>query len=118
MAVPRRTTERRIIRHLRPASVARIAFFLSLSVAAIFVVGLIALYVLGWASGALDGFEGFMEDLGFEGFRVSFFGYLPVVLLFSLGTCAAVTAVAVAFAGLYNALSELVGGVEIDVRER
>jgi len=105
MAVPRRTTERRIIRHLRPASVARIAFFLSLSVAAIFVVGLIALYVLGWASGALDGFE-------------SFFGYLPVVLLFSLGTCAVVTAVAVAFAGLYNALSELVGGVEIDVRER
>lgn len=106
---------RRVVRQLNPLSIVRMVFGLGLSASSIVVVGLIALYLLAVASGALRTVEGFVESWGLSFAPASF---LPAVVILM----AIVTATATAFAGvlavLYNHVAELIGGVEIITRER
>lgn len=118
METPRAAVEHRTVRHLRPRSVAKVAFALSLTVSAIVLVGLVALYLLGSASGALDSVEGFFESLGWADFQIRFFALVPLFVILAAFGSALVAAFATAGAVLYNLLAEVVGGVEVTTRDR
>jgi hypothetical protein len=115
---PRAETERRIVREVRVSSVVRIVFWLSLSLWAVAGVGLIALYIVGAAAGGLGGFRGFMGSLGLTGLWVSPVTFVPLFGVTGAAASAAAAACSAVVALLYNALSPLVGGVEIVPRDR
>jgi hypothetical protein len=113
-----RIVERRVVRQIDVASAARLAFALSVTLAAILLVGLTALYLLGLASGAVGSVESFVASLGWDDFRLRFFALMPLFMLLAAmagGFCAVMAAV---LAILYNTLSDIIGGVEITTRER
>lgn len=100
------------------STVVRVTVAISLSIFAIVLVGLVALYLLGLVSGGLGGVEGFIASLGFTGFR---FTILPFVLAFVvlgvLGS-AVIGLLAGVVALLYNHVQPLVGGIVVVRRER
>ena len=107
-----------IIREVRIVSVVRVVFWLSLSLWAVLGIGLIALYVVGAAAGGLGGFRGFMTSLGLTGLWQNPLTFVPIFSI-AAGIGSVVAAAVGALVGLlYNALSPLVGGVEIVSRER
>jgi hypothetical protein len=110
--------DRRVVRSVNVRSVVRVGFALSLSVWAVVLVGLVALYLLGLVSGGLGGVEGFVASLGLTGFR---FNVLPFIAVFVVvaGVASAVTAVIAGLVALlYNALGPIVGGVEVTTKDR
>lgn len=109
--------ERRIVREIRPSSAARVSFALSLTLSGIVLVGVVALYALGSVSGALGSMEGFVQDLGFPGFDVRFLTVVPGLALLLLLWSGLMAAVGAVLAGLYNTLAELIGGLEVRIRE-
>jgi hypothetical protein len=119
-ATQQRAAKRRVV-HIDPLSAARVAFALSLTVFAILLVGLVALYLLALASGALNSVEGFISGFGLTDsptYHISLAGVLPGFMLVSIVCCAVFSAVATVFAILYNTLADLVGGVVVVTRER
>lgn len=108
--------DRRVLRAVKPVSAARMMFALGLTIAAIVLVGLFALYLLGAASGALRSVESFVVSFGVSDaakYHISFLKILPgffVLTLFFSGLMAASGAL---LAVLYNILADLIGGVEI-----
>src|SRR5437899_3148919 len=110
--------ERRVVREVRVASVVRIVFWLSLSLWAVGGVGLVALYVVGAAAGGLGGFRGFMGSLGLTGLWVSPVTFVPLFSVVAAAASAVAAASSAVVVLLYNALSPLVGGVEIVSRSR
>ena len=106
------------MREVRVVSIVRIVFWLSLSLWAVAGVGLIALYVVGAAAGGLGGFRGFMTSLGLTGLWQNPLTFIPIFSI-AAGVGSAAAAAAGALVGLlYNALSPIVGGVEVVSRER
>ncbi|HVL80926.1 MAG TPA: DUF3566 domain-containing protein [Actinomycetota bacterium] len=113
--------DRRVVRHVDPRSAARVAFAISLTLAAVVLVGLFALYLLGLASGALRSVEGFIVSFGIvqdDQYRLSFLRFLPGFLIVSGLWAGLMAGLAAISAVLYNLLSEVVGGVEIVTREQ
>lgn len=110
--------ERRTVREIGPSSAARVAFALSLTVAGIVLVGVVALYALGSVSGALGGMEGFIQDLGFPEFEVRLFTVVPLLVVLSLLWAGVMAVVGAVLAALYNTLTELIGGLEVRIRDR
>lgn len=108
---------RRVVWEVGVGSVVRVAFWLSLSLWAVVGVGLVALYVVGAVAGGLGGFRGFMASLGLTGVWVSPIMFVPVFSAAALLGSAAAAGVAAVVALLYNALTPLVGGVEIRSRD-
>jgi hypothetical protein len=107
-----------VVREVRIVSIVRIVFWLSLALWAVLGVGLLALYIVGAAAGGLGGFRGFMTSLGLSGLWLNPLTFVPIFSIFA-GIGSVVAAAAGALVGLlYNALSPLVGGVEIVSRER
>lgn len=111
--------QRHVVRHIRPVSAARVAFALALTLAAIVLVGLVALYLLALASGALRTIEDFIGDVWASGeYRINLLAIIPAYLLGVVVWCLTVSGLVALFAVLYNNLAELVGGVEVVTRER
>lgn len=106
-------TGRRIVLEVGVASVVRVAFWLSLCLWAVVGVGLLALYGVGAVAGGLGGFRGFMASLGFTGVWVSPIAFVPVFSAFAFLGSALTAAVAGVGALLFNALTPLVGGIEL-----
>jgi hypothetical protein len=109
--------ERRVVRQVSVISAVRVSLAMGLSLSAIMIVGVVALYVLGQASGALGSAESFIESL-WPDFSLNLFTVVFVLLLLSLGFCGVLAATAAVLCVLYNVLADLVGGVEITTRER
>ena len=111
-------SDRRIIRSVDIGSVVRVVLVVSLSIWAIVLVGLVALYLIGLVSGGLGGAEGLIASLGFTGFR---FAILPFVAAFVM-VAILLSLVAALLAGivalLYNHVAPLVGGVTVRTRDR
>lgn len=107
--------DRRVVRQVSTGSVARIVFGIGLSVVAIVMVGLVALWLLALASGAMRSVDAFITSLGLS---FELVGLLPVALILGIVSCAALTLSAAVLAVLYNLIAELIGGVEIVTRER
>ena len=110
--------EPRVVREVSVRSVVRLAFWLSLCLWAIAGVGLLALYLVGAAAGGLGGFRGFMASLGLTGIWVNPIAFIPIFSLVAVVGSGVVAAAAGVVGVLYNALSPLVGGVEIVARRR
>lgn len=110
--------DRKIVREIRIRSLVPIVFWLSICLWAVGGIGVVALYVVGAAAGGLGGFHGFMASLGLTGVWDNPITFIPVFALVA-AIASTVAAAAGALVGLlYNALSPLVGGVEIVSRER
>lgn len=107
--------ERRIIRQVSPASVARLVLGVGLSLVAVVMIGLVALWLLALASGAMRSVDAFIEDLGLS---INVVGLLSGLFVFLLVACVLATMVAGLLAVLYNLLAEVFGGVEVVTRER
>jgi len=111
-------TEHRVVETLDLRSTVRVAVAVSLSLWAIALVAIVALYILGLVSGGLGGVEGLIASFGFSGFRFTILpflvGLVAVALLFSI----LVGAVAAIVVLLYNALTPIIGGVEVRSRNR
>jgi hypothetical protein len=106
------------VREVRIRSIVRIVFWLTLCLWAVGGVGLVALYIVGAAAGGLGGFRGFMASLGLTGLWVNPLTFVPIFSVIA-AMASVVSAACGALVGLlYNALSPLVGGVEIVSRER
>jgi hypothetical protein len=106
------------VHEVRIVSIVRIVFWVSLALWAVLGVGLLALYIVGAAAGGLGGFRGFMTSLGLSGLWLNPLTFVPIFSI-AAGVGSAVAASVGALVGLlYNALSPLVGGVEIVSRGR
>jgi hypothetical protein len=105
--------ERRIVRSVNVRSAARTGFALAAALWAIAFVGLVALYLLGLVSGGLGGVEGFIASLGFAGFRLNILPFLALFLVVASLASLLVAIVCGLCAVLYNAISPLVGGLEV-----
>jgi hypothetical protein len=110
--------ERRVVREVDVSSVVRVAFALGLALGAVLLIGFVALYLLGLASGGVGGVERFFESLGYDDFSLNVVAVLAVFIVVAAIFTALLTGLAAAMAVLYNALADLIGGVEITTRER
>jgi hypothetical protein len=93
----------------------RIAFGISLAFSAVVLVGLVALYLLALASGAIGSVDSFVSGVGLTFNPLALF---PAVLILLALATALVTGVSGISALLYNAVADLIGGVEVVTRER
>lgn len=121
MATTTVTNGRSVVRHVRPVSAMRMAFAMALSVAAIFLVGFVALFLLASASGALDSVGSFLGSLGLSDtgkVGISLVALLPAFVIVSAIGCVVCAALGGALAVLYNNLAEVIGGVEVVTRDR
>lgn len=109
--------ERRVVRQIRVSSAARVAFALTLTLGAVLLVGLIALFLLAKASGAIGPVEEVVGGL-FGDFRFRLVSIVFSTVLMAGIAAAFAAGLAAIMAVLYNALSDLVGGLEITTRER
>lgn len=108
---------RRIIRKIDTWSVFRVAALFYLSVGIVFLLAGVLLWIGGSAAGAVGNVEGFMQAVGLDDFRfVPGALFRGAVLLMLLGVALA-TGFTVLMAVLYNLISDVVGGVELNVLE-
>lgn len=98
------------------ASVARVALLLSTSVAIAFLAALGIVWLAAVNAGLVAAIEGFMIDLGFEGFAFDGLQLLRAALLAGMVIIVLGTGVASLVVVLYNAIGPLVGGVQITTR--
>jgi hypothetical protein len=95
------------------ASVARVSGLLFTLVAAAMVVAAAALWFGALSVGVVADLEGFMSDLGFEEFSFDALQLFRAALLASMAVVLLGAGLSVLLAVLYNAISPLVGGVQI-----
>ena len=107
--------DRSVVRQVNPVSVARIVLGIGLALLAIVMVGLVALWLLAIASGAMRSVDGFLSSLALD-FNVG--AVLPVVLILGILGVGAMTITGSLVAVLYNLLAEVLGGVEVTTRDR
>jgi hypothetical protein len=110
--------EHRVVETLDLRSVVRIVIAVSLSLWAIALVTIVALYILGLVSGGLGGVEGLIASFGFTGFRLSILPFLVAFIAIALLFSILVGAIAAIVVLLYNALTPVFGGVELRSRDR
>ena len=110
--------EKRIIRSVDVGSAVRVTLVVSLSMWAIVLVGLVALYLVGLVSGGLGGAEGFIASLGFTGFRFTILPFVAAFVMVAILASAVVALFAGVVALLYNHVTPLVGGLAVHSRER
>lgn len=111
-------SSRREVRSVVVASVVRVAVAISLSIFAIVLVGLVALYLLGLVSGGLGGVEGFIASLGFTGFRFTILPFIVAFVVLGVLGSAVVGLLAGVVALLYNHVQPIVGGIVVTRHER
>lgn len=108
---------RRVIRRVDTWSVVRVAALFHVSMVAVLLLAAVLLWLAGRTVGAIDNIEGFMQAVGFDGFR-----FVPGQLLRAavlLGSLSVVlfTGYTVLLAVIYNLISDVVGGIELTVLE-
>ena len=108
---------RRVVRRVDPWSVLKVSIFFFISLVVVLLIGFVILWSLAQSSGAVGKVEKFMQDLGFTDFK--FRGKeIFRLCLFGGGVLAvAGTIFATIMAFLYNLISDLVGGIEVQVLE-
>lgn len=92
---------------------ARLVLGLGLSFTAIVLVGMIALYLLAFASGVLEPVRSFVSGLGIE---LNFAGLLVGTTLVLIAASAGASMLAGVGAVLFNLLTDILGGVEVEAR--
>ncbi len=111
-------SDKRVIRSIGIGSVVRVVFVLSVSVWAIVLVGLVALYLLGQVSGGLGGVEGLIASLGFTGFRFTILPFILAFIVLAMLMSAVTALIGGIVALLYNHVTPIAGGISVHIRER
>lgn len=109
---------RHVVTHVGVISVAKVGmlFFSVLAAVGLLAVGL--LWVGAAAVGLVGSVEGFMTELGFQGFSFDALGLLRGAMFAGLTVVLFGTGVTVLGAILYNVVSDNFGGIEFGVRTR
>jgi transmembrane protein DUF3566 len=108
---------RRVVRRIDPWSVLKVSVLFFLSLVVVLLVGAVILWSVAQSAGAVGKIEQFMQSLGFDNFKFQGGQIFKVCLFGGLVLCVVGTAFAVILAFLYNLISDLVGGIEIQVIE-
>lgn len=119
-AVPARVLERqpqagpevRVIRRVRPWSIARLAFVFTLCLVVISASAAAILWLVARSAGLVSDVETFVESLGFERFRFDGPTLLRAVVTGGLIVSVAAAVMGAILAVLFNLLTDLTGGVE------
>jgi hypothetical protein len=105
--------ERRRVRDVRLGSVARVSLFFYLCGLVAFMTAAVTLWLVASAFGVVGEIEGFMDDLGFEGFEFVSGTLLWASLLIGLAITAILVVLTVLAAVVYNLFADFAGGIEV-----
>jgi hypothetical protein len=94
-------------------SVGKIAFGFYLAALVVFLVAVVVLWMVAAAVGVVGSVERFVQDLGFEGFRLLSGTLLLAAVLLGLAAVVILTVATVVAASFYNAFARAVGGLEV-----
>ena len=108
---------RRVVRRIDLWSVLKVSLLFCLSVAIVLLTGAVILWSVAQSSGAVHKIEKFMDGLGFTNFRFNGQQIFKFALFAGLVLVIAGTIFAVILAFLYNLISDLVGGIQVQVIE-
>jgi len=109
--------EHRYVRRVALGSVARVSVLFHLCGLVAFLVAAMVLWIVASAFGVVGEVEGFMDDLGFEGFEFVSGTLLWAGLLIGLAVTAILVVLTVFAAALYNLFADLAGGIEIELTD-
>ena len=101
------------MRNVRLGSVARVSLFFYLCGLVVFMTAAVTLWLVASAFGVVGEIEGFMDDLGFEGFEFVSGTLLWASLLIGLAVTAILVVLTVLAAAVYNLFADFAGGIEI-----
>jgi hypothetical protein len=108
---------RRTIRRVDPLSLAKLALVFNLCFLVMTLVAGVIIWTVASASGSIDNIESFVEDIGFEDFRLQGGQLLQGFAIGGLVLALAGTFFAFIMGVLFNLLSDLVGGIRITMVE-
>jgi Transmembrane domain of unknown function (DUF3566) len=101
------------VRDVRLGSVARVSLFFYLCGLVAFMTAAVVLWIVAAAFGVVGEIEGFMDDLGFEGFEFASGTLLWASVLIGLAVTAILVVLTVFAAAVYNLFADFAGGIEI-----
>lgn len=108
---------RRIVRHIDPWSVLKVALVFFICVWVMFMVAVVIIWSIAESSGTVQKIESFVSDLGVTGWKLNGtfvfrqYGLFGLVMVFACTTASVVSTI------IFNLISDLVGGVWISVIE-
>ncbi len=108
---------RRIVRHVDPWSVLKLALVFFVCVWVMFMVAVVIVWSIAQSSGTVERVESFVNDLGITGWKLNGtfvfrqYGLFGLVMVFACTTATVVSTI------IFNLISDLVGGVWISVIE-
>ncbi len=108
---------RRIVRHVDPWSVLKLALVFFVCVWVMFMVAVVIVWSIAQRSGTVERVESFVNDLGITGWKLNGtfvfrqYGLFGLVMVFACTTATVVSTI------IFNLISDLVGGVWISVIE-
>ena len=109
---------RRVVRTVDTWTVLRFSILFYLSMLVVIMVAGMFLWVVASATGVIDNFERFVEDLfAFKSFHVNGFQVFTSTLVGGLVLVLLGTGANVLMAVIYNLTSDVVGGIEVSVLE-
>ena len=108
---------RRVVRRIDPWSVLKVSLLFFLSLAIVLLTGAVILWSVAQSSGAVHKIEKFMDGLGFTDFRFKGQEIFKFCLFAALVLVIAGTVFAVIMTFMYNLISDLVGGIQVQVIE-
>ena len=101
------------MRDIRLWSVARVSLFFYLCGLVAFMTAVVVVWIVANAFGVVGEIEGFMDDLGFEGFEFVSGTLLWASILIGLAITAILVVLTVLAAAVYNLFADFGGGIEI-----
>jgi len=108
---------RQRITHIDMWSAAKVTTCFYLSALIVMLVAGVVLWSIASAAGAIGNIEEFMQDAGFEDFRFLSGQIIRGGVLVGLALVAIAEILTLVAVGLYNLFAELIGGLEVTVRE-
>ncbi len=108
---------RRVVRKIDTWSVLKVSALFFTSLVLVVLIAGVILWVAGSSVGAIGSVEGFVQDIGFEDFRFLGGKLLRGFTAVGLVMVLLGTGLSVLGAVLYNLISDVVGGIELQVLE-
>jgi len=113
---PRRV--RRTIKHVEPWSILKVSVLFYLAMTLVFLLFTVIVFYIGVTSGVVGNFETLIRGIGWPTFRLRAVQVFRAVLLFGVLMSIFWSAVNVFMALIYNLVSDVIGGVQVQVSER
>jgi len=106
---------KRTFRQVQLRSLLRVTGVFSLSLAGVWILAALALFLVAEGAGIVENLEALMRQIGWPQFEMTAWTVLRGALLSGLVFAAVSTALTLLSAFLYNLISDLVGGVQVSI---